>query len=196
MKRLWIVCGAGLAIVVIVAIYSHLFLAELQQSVDALEESYEQRRQGLLALDARYPFDDKPGLVEERFASYLAARRPVADYYARQVAHPETKGLLQVHEIRNEVLHILEAELDVRRMSLREYLSISRRWQSLLANGEPAGLRAAWTRVIKGEVPLPKPAGAVDAKEAALYRKYEKAIEATLHADLIRPELERIAAEG
>ena len=184
----------GLAIVVVVAIYSHLFLTGLQQSVDSLQETHEDRAQALRALDERFPYAEQPGLIPERFAAYLAARRPVADYYARQVDPPEPQGLLRVHEIRNEVLRILEAELDIRRMSLQEYLSITRRWQSLLAGGEPAGLKAAWTRVIGDEVPLPSPVKAANGRELALLGKYEKAVEATLHADLIRPELERIAA--
>ncbi|MHC4931204.1 MAG: hypothetical protein ACYTGV_03330 [Planctomycetota bacterium] len=196
MKLLWIVCGIGLAIVVVVAIYSHLFLTELQQSVDSLQDTHAERVQALRALDERYPYAEQPRLLPERFATYLAARRPVAEYYARQTDPPEPPGLLKAHEIRNEVLRILGAELDIRRMSLSEYLATTQRWQSLVAGGEPAGLRAAWTRVIGAEVPLPTPAKAMNAEELALLRRYEKAVEATLHADLIRPELERIAAEG
>ena len=158
MKLLWVVCGIGLAIVSVVAIYSHLFLTEVQQSVDSLRETHERRARALRALDERFPFSEEPRLVPERFASYLAARRPVADYYGRQIDPPEPQGLLDLHEIRNKVLKILEAELEIRRMSLSEYLSITRRWQGLVAGGEPAGLKAAWTRVIGDEVPLPKPA--------------------------------------
>jgi len=196
MKLLWIVCGIGLAIVLVVAIYSHLFLTELQQSVDSIEKTYEEQAQALRALDGRFPYAEQSRLIPERFATYLAARRPVADYYARQFEPPEPPGLLRVHEIRNEVLRILEAELDTRRMSLQEYLSITRRWQSYVAGGEPAGLKAAWTSVIGDEVPLPAPVKAVDAEELALLRKYEKAIEATLQADRIRPELEQVEAGG
>ncbi|MHC4222420.1 MAG: hypothetical protein ACYSX0_06375 [Planctomycetota bacterium] len=196
MKLLWIVCGIGLAIVVVVAIYSHLFLTELQQSVDSIEKTYEERAQALRALDRRFPYAEQPRLIPERLATYLAARRPVAEYYAQQTDPPEPPGLLREHEIRNEVLRILEAELAIRRMSLQEYLSITRRWQSLVAGGEPAGLKAAWARVVGDEVPLPAPVMAAEAEELALLRRYEKTVEATLQADLIRPELERIAAEG
>jgi hypothetical protein len=197
MKRLVIVSGVALAVVVGISIYAHLALEELKQHEESLAQTYEDRAAALRGLDERFPYTPRETLDPARFTLYLEARGPAARYFENRLEESTSRDLFHAYESRNEVLRILAAELEPRSMSLREYVAISRRWQALLARGEPARLRAAWNRVVVTRdhprgLPLPEAAPVAGEAELALLGEKAGAIEKTLHADLVGPTLERI----
>ena len=200
-RSFWVAAVLAVGIVAAVAMYADRVIDGVKGRDQKLTAEFAERSTRLRALDKLYPWTPRRTLDPQRMPPYLAVRKAIA---ARLQDKPiETTGdhYWRGRSIRNEMLLWLTSELNVNRMSLREYRFLSHRWQALLAIGERLGLLGAWQQVVvtkqhRRGLPLPPPAKDATEAEKALLRQHEKDLEATLEADLLGPLLDEVAGGG
>ena len=191
MRNLWIFGIFALVVVGALALYATSLVNDVRQREDKLRETFQERMEDLRALDKRYPYAPRLTLDPARMPIYLEVRKETSRFFRERIdelSHGE--NAFHRMETRNEVLLVLASELNVRKMSLAEYRAITARWQSLLARGDRLGLLGDWQRIVKSKehpqgLPLPEPAKDPQKAELELFRANEKALAASLHADLL-----------
>jgi len=201
MKNLLILGVVAVVLVGGLSLYALRLFKEVEQQRAEVEAEHQASVAALRALDDRFPFEAKgPALDPARFTTWLDVRIRTArtlDERLQEATGQESS----LHGRRTvvAVLDSLASELEEKRMGLKEYLFISRRWQALLARGEHRELTAAWDREVRtfkdGKVlPLPDPAKDATEKERELLTRYTRPLQESLHADLLVAKLESIEA--
>jgi hypothetical protein len=202
-KSVWIAAVLGIGIVVAVSMFAKSVVDDFQKRDAKLEEEYRQRVSELRELDKRFPYKapEKPTLIGARMEEYLAVRRQVAEVFEKKLKERGDDNYFHGKSTRNDVLLWLRGELVQNKMSFAEYMAITRRWHAILARGERLGLYGAWQDIVTTKehprgLPMGEPAKEVPSPELDVMRKHEKGLEETLHADLLTPTLDAIAAGG
>jgi hypothetical protein len=199
MKKLLIVSVIGVVLVAGMAIFAAKVLSDYARKDEALRKVFRERAAVLRETDARFPFQPRKTLDPTRFPTWLEVRRIVAQGFAARI-HEHSRNKFQARRIHNELLEILRAQLDEKRMSLLEYRTTAARWRALLGRREFPSLQAAWRRTVtttehKNGLPLPDPATDATAKELELIRRYARLLEESMYADLLDPLLDTPAED-
>jgi len=198
MKNLMIAAAIAILIVGGSAFFAVSVLGDYARKEKELQKDYDARVTALRATNTRFSYTPGKTLDAARFAVYLEARTAVAREFAIRIQE-HSKNTFHARRTHNALLAVLRAQLNERKMSLKEYRTIAARWRALLARKEFGGLQEMWRATVNTErapegLPLPPPANDAQPAELELIRKNKKVLEETLHADLLDPLLDEIAA--
>ena len=181
------------------AFFAVSVLGDYARKDKELLEDYEARVAALRATNGRFSFQPSRSLDATRFEVYLACREAVSEEFEARIQQ-YSQNAFHARRTHNELMAILRAQLNERKMSLREYRAIAGRWRALLARTEFAPLRETWRLTVTtprepGGLPLPPPAQDAQAPELDLIAKHRKRLAETMHADLLDPLLDEIGGE-
>jgi len=194
MKPTMIVFGIGMVILAgFAAFLAHSVLGTAESREEELQTEYELHADALRALGTQ-----PVAFAPPRLAPYLEVRQEVATYFKRRHSQDDSPSSFHGLETRNNMLQLLAGALAKRKLTLGEYLSISRVWQSALHRPELRELRDGWVARVTTKdhpdgLPLPKAAEPKPDQLKAIVSAKAILLD-TLEADLLGPTLDAIVA--
>jgi hypothetical protein len=200
MRLFWIAATIVLLVVLAGAIWLY---AELHAVQSKYEREFDERRQAFRALDAKFPYAAPAAIPPDRFDAYLRVREKAASTF-RERSRAPSEGLGHPLDTKIAMLRALAEAMEAERMGLREYATLSRRMQAVVARGRDASapeplrrLYAAWRRELATRrhpegPPLPEPDRNAPQSDVELVIARADAIEASMDADLLAPLVEEI----